>query len=205
MGRTWTISDPKGFRETVKDVAPKLGEGYSEFIHKAVYDRVKRLKDEDFEMAKKRVELVEKKKQLNTVRERETTWLREKGHKKKNIKRVLEDLDDPELEEEFLDLIKDRERIAEEVIELDKEVNPSSKPKKRKKRSKEWYLKRARELGLRKKKSKKSVKSEERRIRKELEAEGRDEANVEDVMRLIKNHAEQENMSLWEAYEELLG
>jgi len=132
MGRTWTISDPKGFRETVQEVAPKLGEGYSEFIHNAVKERVKRLKGKDFEMAKKRVKLIEKKKQLSTIRERERTWLREKGHKKKNIERIKEDLNDAELEKEFLDLIKPRERLAEEVIELDKEVNPISEaPKKR--------------------------------------------------------------------------
>lgn len=75
----------RGVRELVHEVAPKLGEGYSEFIHKAVYERVKRLKEKDFEKAKKRVELVEKKKQLNTVRERERTLLREKGYKNKNV------------------------------------------------------------------------------------------------------------------------
>jgi len=152
MGRTWTISDPKGFRETVMEVATKLGEGYAEFIHKAVYERVKRLTDKDFENAKKRVEFLEKKKMLSTIRERETIWLREKGHKKKNIERVKEDLNDPELEEEFLKLIEPREQIADEVLKLHEELNPISvefeKPPKFESRKEKlaWYKQKVKKL-----------------------------------------------------------
>lgn len=152
MGRTWTISDPKGFRETVQDVAPKLGEKYSEFIHKAVYERVKRLTDKDFEKAKKRIKLIEKKSQLGTIRERETIWLREKGHKKKNIERIKEDLNDPELEKEFLKLIEPREQIADEVLKLHEELNPISvefeKPPKFESRKEKlaWYRQKVKKL-----------------------------------------------------------
>jgi len=48
---TWTISALKEFRKLVKETAPKLSEGYSEFIQKAVYERIKRLSEKDFEKA----------------------------------------------------------------------------------------------------------------------------------------------------------
>jgi hypothetical protein len=128
---SWTISAPEDFQKLVKETAPKLGEGYSEFIQKAVHARVKRLTDEDFEEAKKRVEFLEKKKRLSTIREFETIWLREKGHKKKNIERIKENLNDPELVEEFLKLIEPREQIADEVLKLHEELNPTGeKPRK---------------------------------------------------------------------------
>jgi len=149
---SWTISAPKEFQKLVKETAPKLGEGYSEFIQKAVRERVKRLTGEDFEEAKKRVKFLEKKKMLSTIRERETIWLREKGHKEKNIERVKEDLNDPELQEEFLKLIEPREQIADEVLKLHEEINPISvefeKPPKfkNKKERLAWYRQKMKQL-----------------------------------------------------------
>lgn len=148
---TWTISAPKEFQKTVKENAPKLGEGYSEFIQKAVYERVKRLSGKDFEKAKKRVELIEKKKKLSTIRETERVLLREKGYKKKNIARILKDVNDKDVKAEFLKVVDARGRLAEEVIELDKEVNPIGeekieKPKfKSKKEKLAWYRQKVRE------------------------------------------------------------
>ena len=149
---SWTISAPEDFQKLVKETAPKLGEGYSEFIQKAVRERVKRLTGEDFEEAKKRVEFLEKKRMLSTIRERERIWLREKGHKKKNIERVKEDLGDPELQEEFLKLIEPREQIADEVLRLHEELNPISvefeKPPKfkNKKEKLAWYKQKMKQL-----------------------------------------------------------
>jgi hypothetical protein len=154
------------------------------------------LTSKDFERAKKLMELNQRKENLSVLRQKETIMLREKGYKNKNIQRILEDVDDPEIRKEILRLAQQREQEANEILRLHDELNPTSNPKKKslKERRKEF-----KELA---KKKKLSV---EEKIRKELEAEGRSKENIEYLIQRIKEYAKEENKPLWSAYKELAG
>ena len=124
---TWTISAPKDFRESVKETARKLGLGYGEYLRRAHRDYLGKLTSEDFERAKKLMELNESKERLGSLRERETVLLREKGYKDKNVQRIIKDVKDPEIIEEIQRLAKLREEEADRQIWLHEELNPTGK------------------------------------------------------------------------------
>lgn len=124
---TWTISAPRDFQESVKETARKLGLSYGEYLRKAHQDYLKKLTPDDFERAKKLMELDESKKRLGSLRERETLLLREKGYKDKNVQRILRDVDDPEIKKEIERLASLREEEANTQIKLHEELNPTGK------------------------------------------------------------------------------
>jgi hypothetical protein len=124
---TWTISAPRDFQESVKETARKLGLGYGEYLRKAHRDYLGKLTSEDFERAKKLMELNESKERLGSLRERETVLLREKGYKDKNVQRIIKDVKDPEIIEEIERLARLREEEADRQLKLHEELNPTGK------------------------------------------------------------------------------
>jgi predicted DNA-binding protein len=128
---TWTISAPKEFQESVRETAKKLGLSYGAYLRKAHEHYLKSLTSEDFERAKKLMELNQRKENLSVLRQKETIMLREKGYKDKNIQRILEDVDDPEIRKEILRLAQQREQEANEILRLHDELNPTSNSEKK--------------------------------------------------------------------------
>jgi hypothetical protein len=222
---TWTISAKKEDIDSMKETAKNLGLSYAEYFRTMHRAFLKTLTSKDFERAKKLVELRESKERLSSLREYERILLREKGYKNKNVQRILEDIDDPEIKKEVLLLSKLREEEANKQLKIIDELNPiEEKPKKKRKHSKEWYLKKAKELGLRKKKAepkaKKRKKERSKRKKKRLEAERRRRERKErewlkklkknpkfglsiEQIKYVQDFAEDEGISFLEAREQL--
>jgi ATP-dependent protease HslVU (ClpYQ) ATPase subunit len=148
------------------------------------------------------MELNESKERLGSLRERETVLLREKGYKGKNIARILRDVQDPDVRKQVERLAKLREEEADKQLKLHEELNPTSEkqlghqPKQLGHTLEEWHAMR---------KKKENNQTEEERIIEKLKSQGRDERNVEAVLRILKQQAEEYGITLSEAYENSIG
>ena len=129
---SWTVSAPENFKKSVQETAKKLGLSYGAYLRKAHRAYLETLTSEDFERAKKLIELQESKEMLSSLRERERILLREQGYKNKNVQRILKDIDDPEIENAVKNFAELREKEAIKQLKLHEELNPVDKESEKK-------------------------------------------------------------------------